>query len=64
MDGRRTAVKERRVNPIPDDYRVEFDRMTKTLRSGRWDRSVGLRAIDALLDEYLDKFGAPEIRYL
>lgn len=64
MDGRRTPVKRERKEATQADYRTEFERMSRTMRDGRWDRSVGLRAIDALLDEFLEKFGVPEIRYL
>ena len=59
MDGRRTPVRGNRKELIPHDYVKEFNRMTSTMRDGKWSRSVGLRAVDALLDEYLDKFGAP-----
>jgi hypothetical protein len=63
MDGRRTPVRDKRKEPMPVDYMLEFDRITRTIRDGRWERKVGIRAIDALLDEYNAIFGVPGSTY-
>ncbi len=64
MDGRRTPVINKRKNPMPVDYMLEFDRITRTIREGRWSREVGIKTIDALLDEYIELFGVPESRFV